>query len=153
MDRGAWRAFKSQGWCCESATLHMPANLENSAMATGLEKISFHSNPKERQCQRMFKLLHNCVHFICYEGDAQKSFKLGLNNIWTENSQVYQLGLEKAQEPEIKLPTSIGSQKKRENSRKIPASLTMLKSLTVWITTNCGKLFKRWEYQTTLLAS
>ena len=38
-------------------------NLENSAVATGLEKISFHSNPKERQCQRMLKLLHNCTHF------------------------------------------------------------------------------------------
>ena len=41
-------------WCCESAVLNMPANLENSAVATGLEKVSFHSNPKERQCQRMF---------------------------------------------------------------------------------------------------
>ena len=40
----------------------MPANLENSAVATGLENISFHSNPKERQCQRMFKLSHNCTH-------------------------------------------------------------------------------------------
>ena len=40
----------------------MSANLENSAVATGLEKISFHSNPKERQCQRMLKLLHNCAH-------------------------------------------------------------------------------------------
>ena len=39
----------------------MPENLENSAVATGLEKVSFHSNPKERQCQRMFKLLHNCT--------------------------------------------------------------------------------------------
>ena len=40
----------------------LPANLENSAVTTGLEKISFHSNPKERQCQRMLKLLHNCTH-------------------------------------------------------------------------------------------
>ena len=40
----------------------MPANLENSAVATGLEKVSFPSNPKERQCQRMFKLPHNCTH-------------------------------------------------------------------------------------------
>ena len=39
----------------------MPANLENSALATGLEKVSFHSNPKERQCQRMFRLLHYCT--------------------------------------------------------------------------------------------
>ena len=43
--------------------LNISANLENSAVATGLEKVSFHSNPKERQCQRMFKLLHNCTHF------------------------------------------------------------------------------------------
>ena len=39
----------------------MPENLENSAVATGLEKGSFYSNPKERQCQRMLKLLHNCT--------------------------------------------------------------------------------------------
>ena len=37
----------------------------NSTMATGLEKVSFYSNPKERQCQRMFKLLHNCTHLTC----------------------------------------------------------------------------------------
>ena len=46
----------------KDATLNMPANLENSAVATGLEKISFHSNPKERQCQRMLKLPHNCTY-------------------------------------------------------------------------------------------
>ena len=40
----------------------MLANFENSAVATGMKKISFHSNPKERQCQRMLKLLHNCTH-------------------------------------------------------------------------------------------
>ena len=46
----------------ESAALKMPANLENSAVATGLEKVSFHSCPKERQCQRMLKIPHNCTH-------------------------------------------------------------------------------------------
>ena len=45
----------------KSALLNMPANLENSAVATGLEKVSSHSNPKERQCQRMLKLLHGCT--------------------------------------------------------------------------------------------
>ena len=45
-----------------NAALNMPANLENSAVATGLEEVSFHSNPKEGECQRMFKLLHNCTH-------------------------------------------------------------------------------------------
>ena len=61
---------------------------------------------------------------------------------------MFKLDLEKAEGPEIKLPTSTGSQKKRENSRKTStsASLTMLKPLTVWITTNCGKFFKRQEY-------
>ena len=54
-----------------SAALNMPASLENSAVATGLEKVSFHFNPKERQCQRMFKLLHDCTHFTCYQSNAQ----------------------------------------------------------------------------------
>ena len=42
--------FQILRWCCESAALNMPANLENLAVATGLEKFSFHSNRKERQC-------------------------------------------------------------------------------------------------------
>ena len=61
---------------------------------------------------------------------------------------MFKLDLEKAEEPEIKLPTSVGSSKKQEISRKasISALLTMPKTLTVWITTNCVKFFKRWEY-------
>ena len=42
----------------------MPANVESSAVATGLEKVSFHSNPKERQCQKMLELPHNCTHLL-----------------------------------------------------------------------------------------
>ena len=62
--------------------------------------------------------------------------------MWTMNFQMFKLDLEKAEEPEIKLPTSIGSSKKQESSRKTSTSalLTMPKPLTVWITTNCGKL-------------
>ena len=65
-----------------------------------------------------------------------------------------QLDLEKAEDSEIKLPTSVGSSKKQGDSRKtsISASLTMLKPLSVWITTNYEKFLKRWEYQTTLPA-
>ena len=68
---------------------------------------------------------------------------------------MFKLDLEKAEEPEIKLTTSSGSSEKQESSRKtsISAFLTMPKPLTVWITTNFGKFFKRWEYQTTLPAS
>ena len=65
------------------------------------------------------------------------------------------LDLEKAEEPEIKLPTSFGSSEKQENSRKTSsfASVTTLKPLIVWITTSSRKFLKRWEYQTTLPAS
>ena len=71
------------------------------------------------------------------------------------NFQMFKLDLEKAEEPEIKLPTFIGSSKKQESSRKTSATalLTMPKPWTVWITTNCGKFLKRWECQTTLPAS
>ena len=73
--------------------------------------------------------------------------------MWTMNFQMFKLVLEMPEEPEIKLPTSAWSSKKQENSRKtsISALLTMPKPLTVWITTNCGKFLKRWEYQTTYL--
>ena len=66
-----------------------------------------------------------------------------------------QAGFRKAEEPETKLLTSTGSSKKQENSRKTSTSalLTIPKPLTVWITTNYGKFFKRWEYQTTFPAS
>ena len=61
---------------------------------------------------------------------------------------MFKLDSEKAEEPEIKLPTSIGSHEKQENSRKTStsASLTMLKPLTVCIKKNCGKFLKKWEY-------
>ena len=51
----------------------MSANLENSAVATGLEKVSFHSNPREKQCQRILKLPHNYTHLTCKQSNAQNS--------------------------------------------------------------------------------
>ena len=69
--------------------------------------------------------------------------------------QMFKLDLEKAEEPEIKLPTFIGSSKKQEDFRKTSTSalLTMPMSLIEWIKINCGKFLKKWEYQTTLPAS
>ena len=126
----------------------MPANLENWAVATGLEKVSFHSNPKKGQCQRMLTTtqLHS---FHMQTRACPKSSKPGFNSKWTENFQMNKLGLEKAEEPEIKLPKSIGSSRKQENSRKtFPAPPTTLKLLTVWITTvwittNCGQFLEK----------
>ena len=110
----------------------MPANLENSAVATGLEKVSFHSNPKERQCQRMFKLLYNCAHFIFYQV-MLKIFQARLQQYMKRELPEFKLDLEKAEEPEIKLPTSAGSWKKQESSRKTSTSalLTIPQPLTV----------------------
>ena len=80
-----------------------------------------------------------------------KILQARLQNTWTVNFQMFKLVVEKAEEPEIKLLTSAGSLKKQESCRKtsISALLTMPKPLTVWITINCGKFWKRWEYQTT----
>ena len=69
--------------------------------------------------------------------------------------QMFKLDLEKGEEPEIKLPTYVGTLKKQKSSpqKSISALLTMSKPLTMRITTNCGKFIKRWEYQTTWPAS
>ena len=115
----------------------MPANLENSAVATVLEKVSFHSNPKERQCQRMLKLLHNCTHPHASKV-MLKILQARLQRYVNRELPDVQAGFRKGREPEIKLPTSVGSLKKQERSRKTStsASLTTLKPWTRWITTN-----------------
>ena len=84
-----------------------------------------------------------------------KILQARLQSTWNVNFQILKLHLEKAEEPEIKLPTSAGSSKKRESSRKTSISvlLTMPKPLTVWIAINCGEFWKRWEYRTTWPAS
>ena len=115
----------------------MPANLENSAVVIGLEKVSFHSNPKERQCQSMLKLPHNCTHLTSKV--MLKVLQVRLQQYVNCELPDVQAGFRKGRD--IKLPTSTGSLKKHESSRKtsISALLTMPKPLTVWITINCGK--------------
>ena len=115
----------------------MPAFLENSAVATGLEKVSFHSNPKE--CSN--------YHTVALISRASKVMLKILQARLQQyvNFQMFKLDLEKAEKPEIKLPTPVGSLEKPESSKKtsISALLTMPKPLTVWIITNCGKFFRR----------
>ena len=84
-----------------------------------------------------------------------KSFQVRLQQYLNREIPDVQTALEKAEEPETKLPISVGSSKKQESSRKTStfALLTMPKPLTVWITTNCEEFWKRWEYQTTWSAS
>ena len=80
-----WAISNPKRWCCESAALKTPANLENSAVATGLEKVNFHSSPKERQCERMFRLLHNCTYLTRSQSNAQNSPSQAsvVHGLWT----------------------------------------------------------------------
>ena len=128
----------------------MPANLENSAVATGLEKVSFLPMPKKGN----FKECSNyCTNVLISHTTKvmPQILQVRLQQYVNHELPDVQLFLEKAEQPEIKLPTSTGSSKKQESSRKTSISvlLTMAKLFTVWITINCGKFFKRWEYQTT----
>ena len=117
----------------------MPANLENSAMATGLEKPVFipipkKSNAKECSNYRTIALISHAskVMLKILQARLQEYVNCELPDV---------LVLEKAEEPEIKLPAFVGSSKKQESSRKTSTSalLTMPKPLTVWITINCGR--------------
>ena len=105
--------------------------------------------PKNAQTTTQLHSSHTLVK------SCSKFSKPGFNSTWTMNIQMFKLDLEKVEEPNFKLPTSVGSLKKQESSRKTSTSalLTMPKLLTVWITRNSGKFLKRWEHQTTLPAS
>jgi len=73
--------------------------------------------------------------------------------MWTVNFQMFKLDLEKAEEPEIKLPTSAGSSKKQEFQKNIYfCFIDYAKAFDCVDHKNCGRFFKRWEYHTTLLA-
>ena len=132
----------------------MQANLKNSAMATGLEKVSFHSNPKERQCQRIFKLPHNWL--ISHSSKVMlKILQVRLQLYVNWELPDVQAGFRKDRRTRNQIANITWIIKKQGNSRKTStsASLTMIKPLPVWLTTNCGKFLKRWAYQTTWPAS
>ena len=125
----------------------MPANLEYSAVATGLGKVSFHSNPKETNAK---ECSNYCIIVLISVASKVilKLLQASLQKYMNRELPDVKLDLEKAEEPENKLPTSLIKQEssiKTSNS----ASLSTSKPLTVWTTTNSGKFFKRWEYQTT----
>ena len=121
----------------------MPANLENSAVAIRLEKVSLHSNLKEGQCQKCSN-----YHTIALTSHASK-VRLQQYVNWELPDIQAEFRIDRGTRDQHLL----GHRKKKENSRKTSASLTMLKSLTGWITTNCGKFWNRRKYQTTLPAS
>ena len=115
----------------------MPANLENSAVATRLEKVSFHSNPKEGQCQECSN--HHTIALISHASKVMlKILQARVPQYMNRELPDVQAGFRKGRGTRDEIATSIGSLKKQECSRKTStsASLTTLKPLTVWITTN-----------------
>ena len=140
--------------CQQSWKTQPPSSCGLLGHRTGKGQFSFQSQrkamPKNVQSTTQFHSSHTLAKW------CSTFSKPGLNSTsWAVNFQMFKLDLEKAEEQETKLPTSIGSSRKQESSRKtsISALLTTPKLLTVWITINCGKYLKRWEYQTTLPAS
>ena len=123
----------------------------SSGHRTGKGQFSFQSQRKAMP--KIFQTTTQLHSSHKLEKYSSKFSKPGFNSTWTMNFQMFKVDLEKAEEPEIKLPTSIGSSKNQESSRKTSTLLTTPKPLTVWITTICRKFFKRWDYQITLPAS
>ena len=112
----------------------MPAHLENSAVATGLEKASFHSNPKERQCQRMLKLPHNCTHLTCLV--MLKILQARLQQYMNRELPDVQAGFRKGRGIRDQIANICWIIEKAREFQKTSTSalLTMPKPLTVWIT-------------------
>ena len=125
----------------------MPATLENSAVATGLEKVSVHSNPKE--CSN-----YHTLAFIKHVSKVMfKILQARLQQYLNQELPDVQVGFRKGRGTRVQIANIRWLMKKAREFQKTSASLTTLKPLTVWITTNYGKLLKRWEYQTTCPAS
>ena len=125
----------------------------SSGHRTGKGQFSFQSQRKAMPMKDQTITQLDSSHMLAKK--CSKFSKPGFDSTWTVNFLMFKLGLEKAEEPEIKLPTSIRSSKKQESSRKTSTSALLItpKPLIVWITTNCGKFFNKWEYQTTWPAS
>ena len=111
----SWAISNPKRWCCKSAIINMPANLENSAVATRLEKVSLHFNPKkgsDKECSN-----HHTTVLISHASKVMlKVLQARIQCMWNENFQMYKLDLEKAGEPEIKLPNPVDHRK----SKRIP---------------------------------
>ena len=127
----------------------MPENLETSAVATGLEKVNFHSNAKE--CSN--------YHTIAHISHASKVMLKILQARLQQYLNCELLGVQgrfrKGRGTRDQIDNIHWLLKKQDSYRKTStfASLTPPKPLTVWITTNCRKFFKRWKYQNTIPAS
>ena len=115
----------------------MTAKSEDSAAAKRLEKVSFHSNPKEGQRQRTLKRPHNCTHFPCQQADAQSSPSQASVVREPRTSRCINWIRERKKNQRSNCQHPLGHRKSKAISKPSPsASLTTLKPLTVWIIRN-----------------
>ena len=143
-----FKSWKIMLWkCCTQYASKFGKLSSGHRTGKGLFSFQFQRKAMPKNAQTTAHL-HSSLMLV---KSCSKFFKPGFSNTWTVNSLMFKLVLEKAEEPEIKFPTSAGSWQKQESSGKtsISAFLIMPKPLTVWITINCGKFWKRWESQTT----
>ena len=118
----------------------------SSGYRTRKGQFSFQSQRKE--CQRMFKFPHNCTHFTCYQEIMLKILQVRLQEYINGELSDVQAGFRKGRGTRVQIANICWIiEKAREFQKKTStsASLTVLKLLTVWITTNCGKFLKRWN--------
>ena len=128
----------------------MPANLENSAVATEVEKVSFHSNIKKGKAEECSN--YRITALISYASKVMlKILQARFQQYVNCELPDIQAGLRKGRGSRDQIANICWIIKKGDSSRKTSTSalLTMPKSLTVWINTNSGKFLKRWKYQTT----
>ena len=129
----------------------MPANLENSEWPQDWKKSVFMPIPKKGSAKECSNY-HTTALISHASKEMLKILQSQASTVReTVNFQMYKLDLEKAEGQEIKLPTSAGSSKKGKQFQRTSTSalLTVPKPLTIWITINSGKFFRRWENQTT----
>ena len=130
----------------------MPANLENSAVTTGLEKVVFIPIPKERNAKECSD--YRAIALISQASKVMlKILQARLQHYMNWVLPDVQAGFRKGRGTRDQIANIHWIVQQRHFRKTSTVSLTWLKPLTVWITTNCGKFFKRWKYQTTLLAS
>ena len=133
----------------------MSANLETSAVATGLEKVSFHSSPKEGQCQRMLKLLHSCTHLRA-RSVMHKILEVRFQQYVNREFPDVQAGIRKGRGTRNQIANFHWSiEKAREFQKNM--HLCFLDYTKAFDCVDHNKLWKilkkRWKYQTTLLVS
>ena len=133
----------------------MSANLKNSIVTTGLEKVSFHFNTKERQCQKKAQTTTQLYSFYMLANNAQNSpsYTSAVHEQRTSWCSSWILKMQRNQRSNCQHLLGHRKSKRITEKTSTSASLTTLKPLTVWITTNCEKFLSRWEYLTILPAS